>query len=59
MSLLEAILQGLIQGITEFLPVSSSGHLALFQIAFGLEETGGLLFDCLLRLLPRYLENDL
>ena len=48
MSLLEAILQGLIQGITEFLPVSSSGHLALFQIAFGLEETGGLLFDCLL-----------
>lgn len=47
MSLLEAILMGLIQGITEFLPVSSSGHLALFQIAFGLEETG-LLFDCLL-----------
>lgn len=47
MSLLEAILMGLIQGITEFLPVSSSGHLALFQIAFGLEETG-LLFDCML-----------
>ncbi len=47
MSLLEAIIMGLIQGITEFLPVSSSGHLALFQIAFGLEETG-LLFDCLL-----------
>lgn len=47
MSLIEAILMGLIQGITEFLPVSSSGHLALFQIAFDLEETG-LLFDCLL-----------
>lgn len=47
MSLLESIIMGLIQGITEFLPVSSSGHLALFQIAFGLEETG-LLFDCLL-----------
>lgn len=47
MSLLEAVIMGLIQGITEFLPVSSSGHLALFQIAFGLEETG-LLFDCLL-----------
>ena len=29
------------------LAFSSSGHLALFQIAFGLEETG-LLFDCLL-----------
>lgn len=47
MSLLEAIIMGLIQGITEFLPVSSSGHLALFQIAFDLDETG-LLFDCLL-----------
>lgn len=47
MSLLEAILMGLIQGITEFLPVSSSGHLALFQIAFDLDEVG-LLFDCLL-----------
>ena len=47
MSLVEAIIMGLIQGITEFLPVSSSGHLALFQIAFDLEETG-LLFDCLL-----------
>lgn len=49
MSLLEAILMGLIQGITEFLPVSSSGHLALFQIAFDLDEVG-LLFDCLLHL---------
>lgn len=47
MSLLEAVIMGLIQGITEFLPVSSSGHLALFQIVFGLEETG-LMFDCLL-----------
>lgn len=47
MSLLEAIIMGLIQGITEFLPVSSSGHLALFEIAFDLEKTG-LLFDCLL-----------
>lgn len=49
MSLLEAVLMGLIQGITEFLPVSSSGHLALFQIAFDLDEVG-LLFDCLLHL---------
>ena len=49
MSLLEAVLMGLIQGVTEFLPVSSSGHLALFQIAFDLDEVG-LLFDCLLHL---------
>ncbi len=35
MSILEAILQGLIQGFTEFLPVSSSGHLALVQHFFG------------------------
>lgn len=35
MTILEAILQGLIQGATEFLPVSSSGHLSLFQHFFG------------------------
>ncbi len=49
MSLLEAILMGVIQGVTEFLPVSSSGHLALFKIAFGLKDVG-LLFDVILHL---------
>lgn len=43
MSILEAIILGIIQGLTEFLPVSSSGHLALGHIIFGLEEEG-LLF---------------
>lgn len=50
MSLLQAILMGLIQGLTEFLPVSSSGHLALFKNLFGVETETGLLFDVLLHL---------
>lgn len=41
---------GLIQGLTEFLPVSSSGHLALFRILFRVEADTGLLFDVLLHI---------
>lgn len=39
MSLLEAFLLGLIQGLTEFFPVSSSAHLALFKLILGIQDT--------------------
>ncbi len=43
MNILKAILMGIIQGVTEFLPVSSSGHLSLFRHFFNVEsETSGL-----------------
>lgn len=50
MSLLEAVLMGLIQGLTEFLPVSSSGHLAIFKQILHIELDTGILFDVLLHL---------
>ena len=49
MSFLTAVLLGLVQGIAEFLPVSSSGHLVLLQNIFNVEEAD-LLFDVLLHL---------
>lgn len=49
MSLLQAAALGLVQGITEFLPVSSSAHLAAFPWLFGWEDPG-LAFDAALHL---------
>ncbi len=41
----EAILLGLLQGLTEFLPVSSSGHLQIGKELLGIEADGGLVFE--------------
>ena len=49
MSLLHAVLLGLVQGIAEFLPVSSSGHLVIAQELFDLGDVP-LLFDVFLHL---------
>lgn len=48
MSYFEAVILGLVQGLAEFLPISSSGHLALLQQWFGIEEDNVLLFAVLL-----------
>ena len=48
MNFVEAILLGILQGATEFLPVSSSGHLVLAQHLIGDFEQPGVLFDVLL-----------
>ena len=43
-----AVILGILQGITEWLPISSSGHLAIFQFYF--EEEPPILFDIILHL---------
>ena len=40
MSWLEALILGLVQGLTEFLPVSSSGHLSIGREILGVEASG-------------------
>ncbi len=52
MSYISSVLMGILQGIAEFLPISSSGHLALFQHFFGAKnyEETQLLFTVLLHL---------
>lgn len=48
MTYFEAVILGLVQGLAEFLPISSSGHLALLQQFFGIDETKVLLFAVML-----------
>jgi len=48
MTIFEAVAFGFVQGITEFLPVSSSGHLVLAHSLFGVQGTSDLAFDAIL-----------
>ncbi len=50
MTIIDAIFQAVIQGLTEFLPVSSSGHLSLYQHFTGNNGEGALLFSAILHL---------
>jgi undecaprenyl-diphosphatase len=62
-SILQAVILGAVQGITEFIPISSSGHLVLVPEALGWDEPG-LAFDVLLHVaslvaLVAYFRRDL
>ena len=48
MTYLQAVILGLVQGLAEFLPISSSGHLALLENFFGINEENMLFFTVLL-----------
>ena len=50
MTFIQSVFLGIIQGITEFLPVSSSGHLSILRNLFGIQTDGGLLFDVMVHL---------
>jgi len=50
MTIFQAIVLGFVQGITEFLPISSSGHLILMRELLGLQTVGSLAFDAVLQL---------
>lgn len=48
MTVLYVVLLAIVQGITEFLPVSSFGHICLFETVFGMEQNTGVLLEAML-----------
>lgn len=50
MSIFEALILGLVQGLTEYLPVSSSGHLQIAKELLGVQLTDNIAFDVILHL---------
>ena len=50
MEILKALILGIVQGITEFLPISSSGHLSLFRQLFNVETDTAGLFSAMLHI---------
>ncbi len=50
MEILKALLLGIVQGVTEFLPISSSGHLSLFRHLFNIETDTAGLFSAMLHI---------
>jgi undecaprenyl-diphosphatase len=50
MTYLDAVILGVIQALTEFLPVSSSGHLVLGQALFGIQPNSGIAFEIMVHL---------
>lgn len=50
MTILESVILGIVQGLTEFLPISSSGHLIIARELFSITESYSLGFDAVLQL---------
>ena len=48
MSFFDAMILGIVQGLTEFLPISSSGHLVILENLLNIRTDTGVLFDVLL-----------
>ena len=48
MGIIEAVIMGLVQGLTEFLPISSSGHLVIAKQLLGGVRQPGILFEIML-----------